>query len=178
MPLLMKHTGPLWGIWKIEESSEVLLSLLRNREEYLPQLELIRTEQRRREWLACRVLLQELTGGPVCVAYRPNGAPYLSGSSLHISISHTKGYAAVLLQNRPAAGIDIEYHSGRVSRIRSRFMNPEEEAGQRARDGALVASLVCKRDAFQDDRAGRSRLPSPSACPSVSLCGRREFHRL
>ena len=73
MPLLMKHTGPLWGIWKIEESSEVLLSLLRNREEYLPQLELIRTEQRRREWLACRVLLQELTGGPVCVAYRPNG---------------------------------------------------------------------------------------------------------
>ena len=67
MPLLMKHTGPLWGIWKIEESSEVLLSLLRNREEHLPQLELIRTEQRRREWLACRVLLQELTGGPVCV---------------------------------------------------------------------------------------------------------------
>ena len=45
MPLLMKHTGPLWGIWKIEESSEVLLSLLRNREEYLPQLELIRAEQ-------------------------------------------------------------------------------------------------------------------------------------
>ena len=122
MPLLMKHTGPLWGIWKIEESSEVLLSLLRNREEYLPQLELIRAEQRRREWLACRVLLQELTGGPACIAYRPNGAPYLSGSSLHISISHTKGYAAVLLQNRPAAGIDIEYHSGRVSKIRSRFM--------------------------------------------------------
>ena len=80
MPLLMKHTGPLWGIWKIEESSEVLLSLLRNREEYLPQLELIRAEQRRREWLACRVLLQELTGGPACIAYRPNGAPYLSGS--------------------------------------------------------------------------------------------------
>lgn len=102
MPLLMKHTGPLWGIWKIEESSEVLLSLLRNREEYLPQLELIRAEQRRREWLACRVLLQELTGGPACIAYRPNGAPYLSGSSLHISISHTKGYAAVLLQDRPA----------------------------------------------------------------------------
>ena len=49
MPLLMKHTGPLWGIWKIEESSEVLLSLLRNREEHLPQLELIRAEQRRRE---------------------------------------------------------------------------------------------------------------------------------
>ena len=169
----MKHTGPLWGIWKIEESSEVLLSLLRNREEYLPQLELIRTEQRRREWLACRVLLQELTGGPVCVAYRPNGAPYLSGSSLHISISHTKGYASCRwYRHRIPFRKGVEdtqslYESGRRGGYR-----------QRARDGALVASLVCKRDAFQDDRAGRSRLPSPSACPSVSLCGRREFHRL
>ena len=41
MPLLMKHTGPLWGIWKIEEPSEVLFALLQNRKEYLPQLELI-----------------------------------------------------------------------------------------------------------------------------------------
>mgnify|MGYP001523120341 CR=1 FL=1 len=113
MPLLMKHTGPLWGIWKIEEPSEVLLALLQNRKEYLPQLELIRTEQRRREWLASRVLLQELTGGSALIAYHPNGAPYLSGSSLHISISHTKGYAAVLLQDHPEeeAGIDKEYET-------------------------------------------------------------------
>lgn len=129
MPLLMKHTGPLWGVWKIEESSEALFSLLCNGEEYLSQLEPIHTEQRRREWLASRVLLQELAGGGPRIAYRPNGAPYLTGSPLHISISHTKGYAAVLLQDGPAAGIDIEYRSGRVSRIRSRFMNPEEEAG-------------------------------------------------
>lgn len=128
MPLLMKHTGPLWGIWKIEESSDELLSLLRDREEYLPQLEAIHAEQRRREWLACRVLLQELTDVPACIAYRPNGAPYLPGSPLHISISHTKGYAAVLLQEHPAAGIDIEYRSGRVLKIRNRFMNPDEEA--------------------------------------------------
>ena len=78
---------------------------------------------------ASRVLLQELTGGPARIAYRPDGAPFLPDLPLHISISHTKGYAAVLLQERPAAGIDIEYRSGRVSKIRSRFMNPEEEAG-------------------------------------------------
>ena len=129
MPLLMQHTAPLWGIWKIKESSEELLSLLQNREEYLSPLEQLRTEQRRREWLACRVLLQALMGRPAFIAYRPNGAPYLPGSSWHISISHTKGYAAVLLQDRPAAGIDIEYRSERVRKIRSRFMNPEEEAG-------------------------------------------------
>lgn len=128
MPFLMKHTAPLWGVWKIEESSDLLFSLLRDGEAYLPQLEMLHSEQRRREWLASRVLLQELTDGPVHIAYLPNGAPCLSGSSLYISISHTRGYAAVLLQTGPVAGIDIEYRSGRVAKIRSRFMNPEEEA--------------------------------------------------
>lgn len=127
MPFFLKHTGPLWGVWKIDESSDELFSLLRNGDEYLPQLESIRTEQRRREWLAVRVLLQELAGAPMRIAYRPNGAPYLPDSPLHISISHTKGYAAVLLQECPPVGIDIEYRSGRVLKIRSRFMNPDEE---------------------------------------------------
>ena len=142
----MKHTGPLWGIWKIEESSEVLLSLLRNREEYLPQLELIRTEQRRREWLACRVLLQELTGGPVCVAYRPNGAPYLSGSSLHISISHTKGYAAVLFGGSSCRHRH-RYRSGRcrgyTSRAKIRKRQKVSTKGEHE-TGTFVAPLVAK----------------------------------
>ena len=125
----MKHIDPLWGVWKIEESSEELLSLLWNRKAYLSQLEMIKAEQRRREWLASRVLLQALVEAPSYIAYYPNGAPFLSSSFLHLSISHTKGYAAVLLQEHPAAGIDIEYRSGRVAKIRRRFMSPREEAG-------------------------------------------------
>ena len=128
MPLLLKHTAPLRGVWKIEESSDTLFSLLENGEEYQSQLEEIHAEHRRREWLASRVLLQALLGRPTRIAYHPNGAPYLPDSSLYISISHTKGYAAILLQEHPAAGIDIEYRSDRVLKIRSRFMSPEEEA--------------------------------------------------
>lgn len=128
MPLLLKHAAPLWGVWKIEESPDALFSLLENGEEYLSQLEEIHAEQRRREWLASRVLLQMLLGRPVRIAYHPNGAPYLPDSPFSISVSHTKGYAAVLIQEHPAAGIDIEYRSDRVLKIRSRFMNPEEEA--------------------------------------------------
>lgn len=84
MPLLMKHTGPLWGIWKIEESSEVLLSLLRNREEYLPAAGADPYGAASPGMACLPCAFAGLTGGPVCVAYRPNGAPYLSGSSLHI----------------------------------------------------------------------------------------------
>ena len=43
MPLLLQHIAPLWGVWKIEESSESLIALLKNAEEYLPELDGIRT---------------------------------------------------------------------------------------------------------------------------------------
>mgnify|MGYP001035166990 FL=1 len=62
------------------------------------------------------------------IAYHDDGAPYLPDSSLSLSISHTNGYAAVLLQEQGAVGIDIEYRSDRVLKIRSRFMSPEENA--------------------------------------------------
>ena len=128
MPVLFKYTEPLLGVWKIEESSEELLSMLEQSSEYLPFLQQIKTEKRRQEWLASRVLLKELAGEELLIAYHDDGAPYLPDSSLSLSISHTNGYAAVLLQEQGAVGIDIEYRSDRVLKIRSRFMSPEENA--------------------------------------------------
>lgn len=128
MPVLFKYTEPLLGVWKIEESSEELLSMLELQSEYLPFLQQIKTEKRRQEWLASRVLLKELAGEELLIAYHDDGAPYLPDSSLSLSISHTNGYAAVLLQKQESAGIDIEYHSNRVLKIRSRFMSSKEDA--------------------------------------------------
>ena len=43
MPVLFKYTEPLLGVWKIEESSEELLSMLEQSSEYLPFLQQIKT---------------------------------------------------------------------------------------------------------------------------------------
>lgn len=126
MPLIEKHTNPLRGIWKIEETSGELLERLSRKEAYLPYLATLRTEHRQQEWLAVRVLLKELIGEELLIDYRNNGAPYLPESSLYISISHTRAHAAVLLQESPAVGIDIEYLSDRVLKIRNRFLSPSE----------------------------------------------------
>lgn len=128
MPVILKHTSPLLGVWKIEETSDELLSMLDLQPDYLPFLQHIKTEKRRQEWLASRVLLKELAGSELIIRYHEDGAPYLSDSAYYLSISHTNGYAAVLLQQQPAAGIDIEYYSQRILKIRSRFMSPEEDA--------------------------------------------------
>lgn len=128
MPVLLKLTCPLAGVWKIEETSEELLAMLEHPSDYMPYLQKLKTEKRRQEWLACRVLLKELMGQEQPIAYHDDGAPYLSASPLSLSISHTNGYAAVILQDKDAAGIDIEYRSDRVLKIRSRFMSSEEDA--------------------------------------------------
>ena len=126
MPLLQKHRSPLWGIWKIEESWEELLRQSAQQEAYLPFLNQRRSETRKSEWLAVRLLLKELTGTETTVLYRDSGAPYLPDSSLHISISHTKGFAAVLLSPDKPVGVDIEYCSERIHRIKSRFLSEDE----------------------------------------------------
>lgn len=127
MPLLKKQEPPLWGIWKIEESGDELYSLLECKEWYRSFLDKVKMEHRRQEWLAARVLLKCLTGKEMRVDYKENGMPYLPDeSSLHISISHTKGYAAVLLSKHPFPGIDIEYRALRVKKVASRFMSEQE----------------------------------------------------
>ncbi|MDR1918610.1 MAG: 4'-phosphopantetheinyl transferase superfamily protein [Tannerellaceae bacterium] len=126
MPLFLKHTKPLWGVWKIEESPDELLSLFTQQTADLLPADM-RAEKRKQEWLAVRLLLKELLGEEARIAYRPNGAPYLPERDLHISISHTKGYAAVILNGQSPTGIDIEYLNDRILRVRSRFMGEEEE---------------------------------------------------
>jgi len=126
VPLLQKNQSPLWGIWKIEENCEALLLQLQNPEAYLSFLNRFKSESRKSEWLAVRVLLKELTGSEMAIVYRDSGAPYLQDSDLHISISHTKGFSSVIISPDQFVGIDIEYHSERIHRIKSRFLCKEE----------------------------------------------------
>ncbi len=127
MPLFLTQTAPLLGVWKIEESEDELLALLDCPDACRPVLSQWQSAGRRKEWLACRVLLKALAGRELPVAYRDSGAPYLPGEPWQVSFSHTRGYAAVLLQSVAMAGVDIEYRSERVYKIRRRFLSPEEE---------------------------------------------------
>jgi phosphopantetheinyl transferase len=127
MPLYLKQAVPLMGVWKVNESAGELLSLLTQTPATFLFPEKIHTESRKTEWLAVRVLLKELLGEETVIAYHASGAPYLPEKDLWISISHTKGYVAVLLLDKPPAGIDIEYRANRILNVRSRFISPEED---------------------------------------------------
>lgn len=127
MPNYAHHTFE-WGgiaIWHITETTDELYALL-DTEKYDSQLLGMKNEVRRAEWLAVRLLVKELFGPEAEVAYHPTGRPYLKNSTTHISISHTKGFAAVAYHHEVPVGMDIEYLSSRVERIALRFTTRDE----------------------------------------------------
>lgn len=116
-----------WGIWKTDESLDELLALLPHPEQYAAGMQRFAAEHRRREWLAVRVLLYILTGTEKEIAYTVAGKPFLVDATASISISHTRGYVAVLLAPRNReVGIDIEQYGERVRKVASRFMREDE----------------------------------------------------
>ena len=115
----------LSGLWKISESREELLRLL-----HFTEAAEISNDNRARQWLASRVLLQELLQElGYTTNYQlhrlPSGKPVLSIPGLHVSISHAGEYAAVAISPNPI-GIDVEKISPRIERIQHKFMNDHE----------------------------------------------------
>lgn len=119
-----------WGIWKTEESLDDLSTLLPDRGEmYRKELQSFTSRSRKTEWLAVRVLLYHLLQKEIQVCYHPGGKPYLADHSAHISISHTKGYVAVLVSPAREVGIDIEKTGDKVLRVAHKFINATEGEG-------------------------------------------------
>jgi len=115
----------LLGIWKIEESRADLLSLLQQHE-WIQNIYEIKAESRVLEILSARMLIKELTGEEKKVNYNDTGKPFLADNSYHISVSHTRGYVAVVLNKEKPIGLDIEYISEKIRRVQSRLIATDE----------------------------------------------------
>lgn len=128
MALFLKHKEDslLWGVWQTEESAGQLLSLLPSPEKYEAELSCFTAPHRRQEWLAVRVLLYRLLGEEKLISYHANGKPYLADRSYFISISHTRGYVAVILSPFGEVGIDIEQYGARVHKVAPKYMRLDE----------------------------------------------------
>jgi phosphopantetheinyl transferase len=132
----------LRAVRPVTESEEELLALLPHPDHYREEASRFTAPARRREWLAVRVLLHELLpDGTPTIAYHESGKPYLTESPYTISISHTRGYVALIigLQGQEV-GIDIEQYSLRVHRLAPRYMLPDEIAA--ASSGTDTWSLL------------------------------------
>lgn len=114
------------GIWAISESSDDFWALSPYVESSCSEFNaLYKSEQRKCEVLAVRLLIKEIIGDNVLLLHQDNGKPYLS-SGMNISISHTRGFAVIIVSHSKQVSVDIEYFSNRIERIRSKFMRDDE----------------------------------------------------
>jgi len=161
MPLKYTKNSPVIGVWEIVEPWQDLLGLFQNKTKYDNDVRQIQSDKRKCEWLAVRLLVEKLSGAETSVCYRENGAPFLENSPFNISISHTKGFAAIILAQSDHPGIDIEYRSGRAMKLTSKYLSEEELN--------LFDSLPCNYTADYDAHAPQSTLATICWCAKETV---------
>ena len=121
MPLLSieSYQDARFGIWEMSDSPSDY------HEWYAEASLLYKSEARRKEYVFVRALLERMTGAKQVILHDKSGKPYLDGN-MQISLSHTKGYRAVIVSDSRAVGIDIEYMSDRVDKIARKFIRNDE----------------------------------------------------
>ena len=131
------YPGVSLGLWQMDESPEQLFDLYPHLLPYRSSLDdKYKNDGRNLEFLAIRALMYEMlrvngaSKGLLSHAgdftHNGQGKPLFRG--YHVSISHTKGYAALILSKKSEVAVDIEYMSDRVERIASKFLRKDERA--------------------------------------------------
>ena len=130
MLIRKEHTDndALLGIWEVVEDEDTLLKLLpkSQQEDAKTQTSQFRSNRRVIEWLTIRALLFQLLDEEKIIDNYPNGQPFLVDNSYRISISHTKGYVAILLHKNLSVGIDVETISERITHVAGRIVSGNE----------------------------------------------------
>ena len=130
------RSGAILGMWRIEETVSEMLAMMPSLGNLQHVLDSYSRDARRLEVLSVHALVYIMTGDEsLVVGHNEDGHPLLEG--WHVSISHTRGYAAVLLSRQDEVAVDVEYVSNRVAKIADRFIRDDEQ------DETITRQLVC-----------------------------------
>ena len=112
--------------WRLDEASRMLELC---REAGVPADDLLEFPiKRQREKAAERLLLCHALGQPVELAYNEQGAPFVEGIDVNISISHTQRLVVLAVDPERTIGVDAEQADRhQVLRVRDKFLNASEK---------------------------------------------------
>lgn len=114
------------GIWDITESLDELIEKAELDNADYTRLKSFGNDRRKSEWLSVRCLARDLTNKPNKIVYNENRKPFLSCNTFQISISHSRNLSSILLSKTKKVGIDLEYMSHNIHKIRHKFINDKE----------------------------------------------------
>ena len=119
-----------WAIWEISETENDLFAHSTLTAEESFAYERIRHEQKRKEFLAGRLVLKALAEKQNLpfkgIRKDDCGKPFLIDSNVHISLSHSYPLAGAILNLEKEVGIDIESPKEKLKNIAPKFLSQEE----------------------------------------------------
>ncbi len=129
------------AVWKIVEQESFFISRLLFTAADEKRLSEFQNPTRRLEWLATRYLIRYLLNPPdlIEMGAKENRKPFISNLKSHVSISHCRGFAAVMVSDEMQVGVDIEGIHPRIKKIAHKFVNEVEE--QMVAEGDEVEKL-------------------------------------
>lgn len=127
-----------------------------------------RGTRRRRERQAVQRLLGYFGFSESDYRHSASGAPYIEGSELYISVSHSLDYAAMAVSRHPGIGVDIEQlRPAQLQRVASRFLSEREQAEYSTPDRLLWA-WAAKEAVYK--AAGIPGLSGPEIIMDIDSC--------
>jgi len=111
-------------VWKV---TSLLNDLYKNPSlsaKELKEVSALKSEKRKIEFLACRIVLKDLFNNKLELKHHESGRPYIKEAN-HISISHSKGYIAIAF-GEENIGIDIEQPHQKMLKLIPRILSETE----------------------------------------------------
>ena len=123
--------------------------------EEIDKVNCFKSQSRKREFIATRVLCQSIFGGKT-IAYNCIGAPYIKGIA-NISISHAGNLAAIGVNDSFTIGLDLEKPRPNILELAPKFLSDNERNTINCIDELLVTQIwSCKEAMYK--LAGRKQL--------------------
>lgn len=137
------------SLWEITETEEELLSIISIPNDELEELDTIKSGARRREKLAVRALLNTIFEEKVYLGHHENGSPFIQNNPIHISISHTTDFVAIITHPTEDVGIDVECLNRDFSAVEKKALSQEEREDLSERNrNVQLAIYWCAKEAL------------------------------
>lgn len=131
MPIIyQKHIGShgILGIWRITESVDELISMIKFTEEEQAIFDKFKVKSRQAHWLSYRVMVRRLMGDDFeCnLVYDDNGKLQFKDKNYSISVTHSGLFSGAIISKNHYVGIDIEKLGDRINLLVDKFLHSEE----------------------------------------------------
>jgi 4'-phosphopantetheinyl transferase len=114
------------GVWEITEDFDTLYSMVNLVAVEKAKLDSFKNISRKVEWLSVRALVKTMLGKDTRILYNAENKPFVRGNTHNISISHSNNLTAVMISKDKRVGIDLEFMSGKISKVANKFINERE----------------------------------------------------